>query len=102
MPATAGIPQGTVLGPILFLIYIKHLPKCISNSTVWLFANDCIIYRKFDSTVDCIKLQDDLNATQYWEDMWLMSFNAKKCNAMQVTSSPKPISFDYPIYNTVI
>ena len=44
----------------------------------------------------------DLNALQHWEDMWLMTFNAKKCNTMQVSSSPKPISFDYSIHNTVL
>ena len=102
MPVTSGVPQGTVLGPILFLVYINDLPECISNSTVWLFADDCFLYRQIDSTADCLKLQDDLNALQHWEDMWLMTFNAKKCNTMQVSSSPKPISFDYSIHNTVL
>ena len=102
VPVTSGVPQGTVLGPILFLVYINDLPDCISNSTVRLFADDCILYRQIDSTADCLKLQDDLNALQHWEDMWLMTFNAKKCNTMRVTSSPKPISFDYSIHNTVL
>ena len=62
VPVTSGVPQGTVLGPILFLLYINDLPECISNSTVWLFADDCILYRQIDSTADCAKLQDDLNA----------------------------------------
>ena len=43
-----------------------------------------------------------VNALQHWEDMWLMTFNAKKCNTIQVSSSPKPISFDYSIHNTVL
>ena len=91
MPVTSGIPQGTVPGPILFLVYINDLPECISNSTVWLFADDCILYRQIDSTADCVKLQGDLNALWYWEDMWLITFNAKKQNTMWVSSSPKPI-----------
>ena len=102
VPVTSSVPQGTVLGPILFLVYINDLPECISNSTVQLFADDCILYRQNDSTADCVKLQDDLNALQHWKDMWLMTFNAKKCNTMWVSSSPKPISFDYSIHNTVL
>ena len=93
VPVTSGVPQGTVLGPILFLVYINDLPECISNSTVRLFADDCILYRQIDSIADCVKLQDDLNALQHWEDMWLMTFNGKKCKTMRVSSSPKPISF---------
>ena len=78
VPVTSGVPQGTVLGPILFLVYINDLPEYISNSTVRLFTDDCILYRQIDSTADCVKLQDDLDALQHWEDMWLMTFNAKK------------------------
>ena len=57
---------------------------------------------QIDSTADYVKLQDDLNALQHWENMWLMTFNAKKCNTMWVSSSPKPISFDYSIHDTVL
>ena len=102
VPVISGVPQGTVLDPILFLVYINDLPEYISNSTVQLFADDCILYRQIDSTADCVKLQDDPNALQHWEDMWLMTFNAKKCNIMWVSSSPKPISFDYSIHSTVL
>ena len=57
---------------------------------------------KLYSPVDCVKLQDDLNALQHWEDMSLMSFNPKKCNTIQVSLSPKPISINYSIHNTVL
>ena len=87
---TSGVPQGTVLGPILFLLYINDLPECISNSTVQLFADDCILYRQIDSTADCVKLQDELNALQHWEDMWLMTFNAKNATPCRYLHHPSP------------
>ena len=67
-----------------------------------LFADDCILYRQIDSQSDCKKLQEDLDTLQHWEDMWLMSFNASKCNTMWITLSSKPISFSYSIHNTTL
>ena len=66
VPVTSGVPQGTALGPILFLVYINDLPECIKYSKVWLFADDCILYRQIDSQSDCKKLQEDLDALQCW------------------------------------
>ena len=65
VPVISGAPQGAVLGPILFLVYINDLPECISNSTLQLFADDGILYKQIDSIADCVKLQDDLNALQH-------------------------------------
>ena len=56
----SGVPQGTVLGPILFLLHINDLPSILS-SNVRLFADDCLIYRQIKSNNDQIELQRDLN-----------------------------------------
>ena len=62
---TSGIPQGTVLGPLLFLIYINDLPHCISSSCS-LFADDCLLYRKIETDDDCRVLQQDLYNVEMW------------------------------------
>ena len=73
-PVTSGVPQGTVLGPLLFLVYINDLPSRV-NSTARLFADDCLLYRVIKSTDDYHTLQQDLDLLQQWENEWQMSFN---------------------------
>ena len=60
VPVVSGVPQGTVIEPLLFLIFINDLPNCV-QSRIRLFADDCILYRKIRSIKDTIILQDDLN-----------------------------------------
>ncbi len=57
----SGVPQGTVLGPILFLLHINDLPDMVS-SQVRLFADDCLLYRPITSIMDQVYLQEDLNS----------------------------------------
>ena len=68
VPVTSGDPQGTVLGPILFLIYINDFPEYQSHSKLRLFADDSIIYRDIKTQDDCLKLQQDLDSTARWEE----------------------------------
>ena len=63
---TSGVSQGTVLGLLLFLIYINDLPLCIS-STMRLFTDDCFLYRSINSPVGCQNIQKDLDALTKWE-----------------------------------
>ena len=94
VPVISGVPQGTVLGPLLFLIFINDLPNCV-QSRIRLFADDCILYRNIRSNEDTIVLQDDLNKLADWEQKWGMDFHPDKCSTLHVTRSKTPILQDY-------
>jgi hypothetical protein len=79
----SGVPQGTVLGPILFLCHINDLPDAL-NSQVRLFADDCLLYRPINSQKDHDILQQDLKNLETWAENWGMRFNAKKCYILSI------------------
>ena len=82
----SGVPQGSILGPILFLLLINDLPDKIS-SVAKLFADDSKLYRSVRSDDDCKLLQDDLNSLAAWSNQWLMRFNEDKCVVLKIHAS---------------
>ena len=78
MPVCSGVPQGSVLGPILFLIYINYLPEAIT-SEVRLFADDMALYLTIEGEKDSATLKHDLDKLFVWERQWDMEFNPSKC-----------------------
>ena len=76
---TSGIPQGSVLGPLLFVMFINDLPECVVNKLL-LFADDTKIYNHDD----LFSLQADLDRLSEWSDKWLLSFNSDKCKHLHV------------------
>ena len=90
----SGVPQGSVLGPILFLIFINDLPDYVQSSTK-LFADDLILYRKIESDNDRQILQDDLTNLTTWEDKWGMKFHPDKCETIHITRSNNPVKHQY-------
>ena len=103
VPVLFGVPQGSVLGPVLFKIFIKDLPDNI-RSSVCLFADDCVLYRNIHSLQDCLTLQEDLTSLGQWEADWQMKFNVAKCHSMRVTRHQhhKQIIFDYLPHNQTL
>ena len=99
----SGVPQGSVLGPLLFLLFINDLPDCVSEgSTVRLFADDCAMYRDIRGEQNAIKLQQDLEALLQWEGDWLMEFNPKKCQVLRVTNKRKCVEHPYSIHGHIL
>jgi len=74
----SGVPQGSVLGPLLFLLFINDITNRIS-STIRLYVDDLIIYQQIQINDDIIKLQQDLDMLSEWADAWQMKFNFTKC-----------------------
>ena len=85
VPVTSGVPQGSVLGPILFLLYVNDLPDSTQNWTR-LFADDTKVSIGFLAESECDSLQDDITKLTEWSKTWQLSFNAKKCKVMHIGS----------------
>ena len=74
----SGVPQGSVLGPLLFTIYVPNdLPSCV-NSTLLLFADNTKLFHCIKSNFDIDQLQRDIDALMEWSKLWLLSFNISK------------------------
>ncbi len=80
---SSGVPQGSVLGPILFVIYINDLPDAV-DSQIKMFADDTKIYRRIDSNTDYEMLQHDIENLQTWTMRWQMQFHPDKCKTLHV------------------
>ena len=93
----SGVPQGTVLGPILFLLHINDVASCV-NSKVRLFADDCLLYREIKNNQDQIDMQRNLDALNLMD----MKFNTKKCNIMRVSRSRKPLQHFCSLGNEIL
>ena len=98
----SGVPHGSVLGPLLFLVYINDLPACVT-SEARLFADDCILYRTVNTQEDVSAIQDDIDRLQEWEEKWLMKFNPEKCEVLRVTNKTRHIlTAQYTIHGTTL
>ena len=88
LPATSGVPQGSVLGPELFKIYVNDLPACIASECI-LYADDLKIWTPVASLHQALELQQSLDKLVEWSTLWELPINSRKCAVLPVgTSTP--------------
>jgi len=96
LEVTSGVPQGSVLGPCLFLYYINDIAEGLS-STVRLFADDTMIYMAIRNDSESEALQKDLDLLCEWEAKWMMEFHPDKCEILTITRKKSLVMYTYRI-----
>ena len=91
---TSGVPQGTILGPLIFLLYINDIADDL-NATCRLFADDCLLYKCYSEFQETNRLQEDLNKLEIWSNRWLLEFNPSKCKVMYISNRKSIKKADY-------
>ena len=91
VPVSSGVPQGSVIGPTLFLVYINDLPTKL-QSKVRLFADDTIVYMAVNNETDAAILQKDLKLLEEWENRSQMFFHLDKSHG---AGPPSPMITSY-------
>ena len=98
----SGVPQGTVLGPLLFLVFINDLPESIKSAQCNLFADGSLLYKVIENQEDSDLLQLDLTALETWEETWQMSFNPSKCIVLRIALRNKKIQSEYKLHGHIL
>jgi hypothetical protein len=95
---TSGVPQGSVLGPILFLIYINDIDcACCGNTVLQLFADDAKLYSHINVSCLSDSLQQSLTKLTRWANDWQLSINVQKCSVLSISAKPASLLVNYNI-----
>ena len=97
----SGVPQGSILGPLLFIVYVNDIPDAINYSHCFLFADDAKLLKVINTSADHNQLQEDLSDVSTWCEQWNLKLNSSKCVAVHFSSQPQQ-SKTYSIGGTSI
>lgn len=98
---TSGVPQGSHLGPLLFVLFVNDVCQAIKSPKV-MFADDLKFFRVVSSILECCAIQDDIDALLDWCMLNGMEVNVRKCNVITFCRTRNPIDFDYTMSGTSI
>lgn len=93
-----GVPQGSILGPLLFLVFFNDLSECV-ESALDIFADDTLLYHVIEVLNDCSILQHDLDSLQVCSIKNAMQFNAAKSEKRTITKKLTPVTGTYQLNN---
>ena len=102
LPVLSGVPQGSILGPMLFLCYINDMPSSTQNSTIALFADDSKCFRTIQDTNDCLLLQRDIDSLYNWGKRWDLHYHPSKCQIICMSRRKNIVNFDYKMNGAVL
>ena len=94
----SGVPQGSVLGALLFVIYINDMPENIS-SDLFLFADDTKFFRPINTLQDSWTIQKDLHLLELWSNKWLLKFHPDKCVVLRISLNSEVERYTYRLFN---
>ena len=102
LPVCSGVPQGSILGPALFLLYVNDLLEAPTSSRAAMFADDTKIFSAIQSKIDVTSLQTDLGTLEHWSTVSGLSFNQSKCKRQTLTRKKAPVASSYKLDNSII